>query len=237
MTECWLQTLGWCPTAAQHALFQRLYAGILDGNTRLNLTRIIDPKDFWEKHLWDSLSGLQPWLNSDASEVPQTILDIGTGGGFPGIPAAIAFPRSQVTLLDSTRKKITFLQHLCQQLGLDNVGAIADRAETLGQHPNHRAAYDHVLLRAVAPASVCAEYALPFLKPGGLAILYRGQWSDAETQSLQTALVTLGGTLKAVIPKHTPLSQSVRHCIQLQKIKPTPPQFPRAPGIPSQQPL
>lgn len=244
MAELWQQTLGWCPSAAQQALFQHLYQAVLEGNQRLNLTRITEPQEFWEKHIWDSLSGVQPWLapalepQADTPEAaPLSMLDIGTGAGFPGVPVAIALPQHRITLLDSTRKKIAFLEDLSTQLGLTNVRAIANRAETLGHHPQHRAAYDRVLLRAVAPVSVCAEYALPFLRQGGIAVLYRGQWSAEEETTLRAIAPQLGGELKAVLPFQTPLSHSIRHCIQLQKVAPTATQFPRAPGLPRQRPL
>ncbi|MEM9980636.1 MAG: 16S rRNA (guanine(527)-N(7))-methyltransferase RsmG, partial [Cyanobacteria bacterium P01_D01_bin.2] len=181
--ETWQETLQWQPSKAQQALFSRLYQGVLVGNRQVNLTRITEPDGFWEKHLWDSLSGLAPWYEPQQPEwLPpvKTVIDIGTGGGFPGLPVAIAQPQWQITLLDSTRKKIAFLDTLCEQLGLTNTTLVAERAEMAGRDRSHRAQYDLALVRAVGAASVCAEYALPLLKVGGFAVLFRGQWTDEE---------------------------------------------------------
>ncbi|MBD1911651.1 MULTISPECIES: 16S rRNA (guanine(527)-N(7))-methyltransferase RsmG [unclassified Leptolyngbya] len=235
-TDLWQSTLQWVPTPIQQELLQQLYQGVLEGNQVLNLTRITAPEEFWEKHVWDSFSGLQGYL-TQTTPPPTRIIDIGTGGGFPGLPAAIAFPESTITLLDATRKKIAFLETLAHSLGLTNVIPITERAEALGQHPTHREQYDLALLRAVAPANVCAEYALPLLKQGGRAILYRGQWTPEEEQELEGAIAQLGGQLFRVDALTTPLSQSLRHCIHLDKVAPTPERFPRGVGIPRQRPL
>ena len=307
LMEVWESTLGWQPSNAQQQQFQQLYAGILEGNQRLNLTRITEPTEFWEKHLWDSLSGLVPFLgepdrrikrwdiacepsvaNQDAdAPVPEgqiaeeqvpglgastpdlraasegqpvplrsdglaaeqisalghlparpfTVIDIGTGAGFPGIPVAIAFQDATVTLLDSTRKKIAFIDELLAALNLPNAKTLVERVEQIGQQRHHREAYDIALLRAVAPATVCAEYALPLLKVNGLAILYRGQWTADEAEALESAIAQLGGTLEQVAQFTTPLSHSTRHCLYLRKVAPTPLQFPRAVGVPTQVPL
>lgn len=238
--ECWQQTLGWQPDQTQQQQFQHLYELILAGNRQLNLTRITDPQEFWEKHLWDSLSGVVPlWQFSPVT--PPTpefrVIDVGTGAGFPGFPIAIARPDWSLTLLDATHKKITFGQSVVAALGLAQVQMICDRAETLGQNPRYRQAFDLALIRAVGPASVCAEYALPFLKVGGTAILYRGEWTASEARSLETSLATLGGSLTSTSKWLTPLSQSSRHCLYLRKIGPTPAKFPRPAGVPRRQPL
>lgn len=259
LLELWQSTCGWQPDLVQHPQFQHLYAQILDGNQRLNLTRITEPTEFWEKHLWDSLSGLMPFLGAanrqtgagaetkvSAIEPPVTlgqlpspfsVIDIGTGAGFPGIPVAIAFPDATVTLLDSTRKKIAFIDSMLAALKLSNVKTWVERVEQIGQQRQHRGAYDVALLRAVAPATVCAEYALPLLSANGLAILYRGQWTADEETALEGAIAQLGGRLEHVAQFTTPLSQSQRHCLYLRKVAPTPGQFPRAVGVPSQLPL
>ena len=232
----WRETCNWEPNPAQQALFQQLYAGILAGNRQLNLTRIIDPSEFWEKHLWDSLRGLAPLQLLD-SQCDINAIDIGTGGGFPGLPLAIANPNLEIVLLDATRKKIAFLAELAAALGCDRVATLAARAEEAGRDPIHREAYDFAFLRAVGPASVCAEYALPLLKIGGTAALYRGQWSPAETDALVPAIAQLGGALDTVEAYTTPLSGGSRHCLYLKKITPTPESFPRLPGTPLKNPL
>ncbi|MBF2000898.1 MAG: 16S rRNA (guanine(527)-N(7))-methyltransferase RsmG [Synechococcales cyanobacterium M58_A2018_015] len=232
--ELWQETLGWHPTQDQQAQFQRLYEQILAANQSLNLTRITEPADFWEKHLWDSLRGIQPWINTERS---LRVIDIGTGGGFPGVPVALARPDWTVTLLDSTRKKINFLRTLVADLGLSQTELLVERAEQAGHLPQQRGCYDLALIRAVATATVCAEYALPLLKVGGTAVLYRGQWTTEEATALANAAQILGGTLDGTAVFTTPLSHAVRHCLYLKKQSPTPDTFPRPVGIPTQKPL
>lgn len=234
MPQPWQETLGWQPTPAQKHQFELLYDLILAGNRQLNLTRITEPQEFGEKHLWDSLRGVARLLSAPASI---KVIDIGTGGGFPGLPVAIARPDWQVTLLDSTRKKITFLQTLLTPLSLDQVRTVCDRAEPMGQHPAHREQYDLALIRAVGAAAVCAEYALPLVKVGGLVVLYRGQWQAEETEAFRPAVSQLGGQIETIDAFKTPLSHSDRHCLYLRKITPTPSQFPRPVGVPTQNPL
>ena len=258
--DIWQSTLNWQPSTEQQRLFQALYTQILEGNQQLNLTRITEPEEFWEKHLWDSLSGLAPWLSdmteasmsdaktetgtetelqSDPDEsVPLRIIDIGTGGGFPGIPAAIALSAFTIdlTLLDATRKKIFFLQTLCHQLGL-SATCIAERAEALGRDPKHRETYDLALIRAVGSAATCAEYVMPFLKVGGQAVIYRGQWTTTETEALMPVIDLLGGELTDLQSWQTPLTQSSRHCLFIHKEQPIAQDFPRAIGVPGKLPL
>ena len=211
------QHLNWQPNAEQQLQFQRLYELIIKANQTLNLTRITEPLDFWEKHLWDSLRGIMPLLKDEVEPSAFKIVDIGSGAGFPGIPAAIALPDSQVTLLDSTRKKIAFLDSLIAELGIGNVNTVTGRAEVVGKESQHRQAYDVALIRAVGSASVCAEYALPFLKSGGLAVLYRGNWTTEEAETLQNTVKRLGGAIKKVEEFTTPLSNSIRHCVYIRK--------------------
>ncbi|MBE9008408.1 16S rRNA (guanine(527)-N(7))-methyltransferase RsmG [Fortiea sp. LEGE XX443] len=238
IAEIWQQTLNWQPTTQQQAKFQQLYELILEGNTQLNLTRITEPQEFWEKHLWDSLRGIVlekqfiPSLPEGAS-----VIDIGTGAGFPGIPVGIIAPNSTVTLLDSTRKKITFIDKVLATLGLSNCKTLLGRTEEIGQQTQHRQTYDLALIRAVGTASVCAEYSLPLLKQGGLAVIYRGTWTEEETIALQNAVKLLGGEIESIAQFTTPLTDSIRHCLYLRKVATTPPEFPRAVGIPHQKPL
>jgi 16S rRNA (guanine527-N7)-methyltransferase len=235
MNQVWSQTLNWQPSDAQEQLFQQVYQEVLEGNRQQNLTRITSPEDFWEKHLWDSLSGIIGLKEILAHKLQ--IIDVGTGAGFPGIPLAIAFPHWRITLLDSTRKKITFVNDLIAKLQLENATGIVARAEELGRIPGDRASYDLALVRAVSKPSVCAEYSLPFVKQGGLAVLYRGHWSDEDTASLAAAAAQLGGKIELIHRWQTPLSKGIRHCIYLRKHSATAKKFPRAVGIPDKQPL
>ncbi|MCW6050624.1 16S rRNA (guanine(527)-N(7))-methyltransferase RsmG [Lyngbya sp. CCAP 1446/10] len=225
MNELWQQTLNWQPNESQQQQFQRLYELIVEGNRSLNLTRITEPVEFWEKHLWDSLRGISRLLpanqnlaenNDSPAESVLKAIDIGTGGGFPGLPIAIALPDLSVTLLDSTRKKITFLDTVLPSLGITNAVTLLGRADEIARQLPQQA-YDLALLRAVGAASVCAKCALPLLKNNGLAVLYRGNWTAEEETDLQSAIERLGGTVESVESFTTPTSQGARHCVYLRK--------------------
>lgn len=214
----WQSTLHWQPTPEQQALLQCLYAGIVAGNQRLNLTRIVEPEDFWEKHLWDSLRGIVSPTIAPRDDQPLRVIDIGTGAGFPGLVIAIARPHWHITLLDGTRKKIAFLQELIQELGFENVQAIADRAEQWVRQPGSPPRYDLACLRAVGSSVDCARYALPLLATGGIAVLYRGHWTPEEEAAIAPVLTDLGGEIVAIEPCTTPLTAGVRHCVYLKRV-------------------
>ena len=234
----WEETLHWQPTAQQQERYQQLYELVVAGNQRLNLTRITEVEAFWEKHLWDSLRGILPLLAGGEFDAKvEKIIDIGTGAGFPGLPVAIALPQTEVTLLDSTRKKIDFIKTVLGDLEIANAVAITGRVEDIARMPERRELYDVATVRAVAAPSVCAEYALPLLKKGGLAILYRGDFSKEEERGLEKAVKVLGGKIEAIAPLTTPLSKSDRHYLYLRKINFTPDKFPRSVGVPRQKPL
>nr|WP_228024260.1 16S rRNA (guanine(527)-N(7))-methyltransferase RsmG [Synechocystis salina] len=234
--ESWPPGLAWQPDGEQIEALVKLYQGVLTGNARLNLTRITAPLDFLEKHLWDSLAGIL--LSDHCRDYPQArVIDIGTGGGFPGLPVALVWPQWSVALLDSTRKKINYLEELGHRLGLANLTYMVARAEAVGHQSQHRSQYDLALIRAVGEGGVCAEYALPLVKVGGTVVLYRGQWSAAEAEQLERASALLGGKVSATVAVVTPWSGAQRHFIYLTKEKPTPNDFPRAIGVPRQHPL
>ena len=234
MLEEWQSTTGWQPGATQLLQFQNFFDLVCLANKSLNLTRILEPVDFWEKHLWDSL---QPVLTRPELQGSAKVIDLGTGGGFPGLPIAVAYPDWAVTVMDSTAKKISFIESGLATLELTNVTTVVDRTESLARNPLHREAYQLATIRAVAEAAVCAEYAVPFLAIRGTAILYRGRWSSEETVTLTNAVEQLGAKITEISAYQTPLSQGERHCIYIQKELPTSSKFPRAVGTPSQKPL
>ena len=214
MTDLWLKTINWQPNDLQKSQFQQVYEQVVKANSQFNLTRITDPIEFWEKHLWDSLQPIVPLL---ALKKPQ-IIDIGTGAGFPGLPMAIALPDSTVTLVDSTRKNITFLDALLAELSISNASTVTSRAETLSKIPQHSNAYDVATVRAVGSAALCAQYALPLIKPEGIVVLYRGNWTVEEQVALINAIAPLNGKIDSIDSFTTPLSHSIRHCIYLKKL-------------------
>ncbi|TAD76463.1 MAG: 16S rRNA (guanine(527)-N(7))-methyltransferase RsmG [Oscillatoriales cyanobacterium] len=219
--EPWQSTTQWQPSPEQQAQFQRLYELVLAGNQRMNLTRITEPMDFWEKHLWDSMRGLlSPVLQAAlAGQDPHkiTVADLGTGGGFPGLPGAIAFPEWRWLLMDSTRKKIQFVAETITELGLTNAKTECDRAEQFVRRPGPKPNFQLVTLRAVGAANLCAHYALPMLAPRGIAVLYRGHWSAEEAATLDDPLAQWGAKILGVDAFKTPVSGGDRHCVYLQK--------------------
>jgi 16S rRNA (guanine527-N7)-methyltransferase len=233
----WQESLQWQPTPAQHQQLEHLYQVIWLGNRHVNLTSLLTPEAFWEKHLWDSVAGLLPLRAWDWTERPHRVIDIGTGGGFPGLPVAILYPQHRVTLLDSTQKKVQFLGDAIATLGLNNAESISGRAEAVAHAPSRREQYDVALIRAVAAPPVCVEYALPFLKVGGIAVLYQGHWTEEDSDRIRRAAALVGGELLTVQSFTTPLTQGDRHCIYLKKTAPTPHPYPRTIGIPKKNPL
>ncbi len=216
----WQQTLNWQPSEQQIRQFEILYQQIIEGNQKLNLTRITEPEEFWEKHLWDSLAPFREINDLDVNwESELSVIDVGTGAGFPGLPVAIAYPHWSVTLLDSTRKKINFIEEIIPQLAILKTQVLVGRAEAIAKDKLHREHYDLVLIRAVGSATICAEYTLPLLKVGGMAILYRGHWTEEETQELATNIEKVGGEIAKITQLTTPLTKSIRHCIYLRKYK------------------
>lgn len=228
----WKNTTNWLPSPENLKLWQDLYNEILAINPHLNLTRITTAEEFWEKNLWDSLA---PILTYDLTD--KKIIDIGTGGGFPGLPISMVFPTAQLTLMDSITKKINFIQQVAKKLNLTNINTLVDRAEALGQDKNHRKQYDFALIRAVAEVSVCLEYSLPLLKIGGIAILYRGNLTEEEREKSVEISHKLGGKLIKITNQNTPIQNHTRHCIYIEKVKLTPKKYPREVGKPTKSPL
>jgi len=230
LTDLWRATFDRLPTPAEQAQFQALYAATLDANSRVNLTRIVEPTEFWEKHVWDSLSGLHyldrcvanaldlglAQRTDWAADKPVRAIDIGTGGGFPGLPIAIARPNWSVTLLDSTQKKIRIVEESIATIGLKNCDTLVGRAEQISRLPQHAERYDLATVRAVGSLQACLEFSLPFLIDDGIAVLYRGRWSDEDTATLKKLLTRMDAKLLAIEAFETPISQAARHCVFVQ---------------------
>ncbi len=219
---------------AQLSAFDCYCQELIAWNQRLNLTRIVEPDEIAVKHFLDSLS-LAPLLPVAAG--PLAVIDVGSGAGFPGLPLKIALPGLRLTLLEATGKKTAFLRHLLDLLQLQDVAVLTARAEEAGRLPAHRQQYDVAVARAVAGLPVLAEYTLPLVKIGGLVIAQKGQPPQAEVKEAANALGILGGAVKEIVPVAVPGLDAARHLLVISKVKPTPPQYPRRPGLPAQKPI
>ena len=207
------------------------YAELLkDWNTRINLTAITDDEEIRIKHFEDSLTIL-PYLEGENI----SLVDVGTGAGFPGIPVAIERPDITVTLVDSLEKRIKFLECVARELELPNVKCVHARAEDFGKTPEFREAFDYATARAVASMPVLLEYCLPLVKVGGRFIAMKG--ANAGEEKFDNALKVLGG--KLVKEDRFLLSGTdMERCIfTVEKTKTTPAAYPRKAGLPSKKPL
>ncbi len=171
-----------------------------------------------------------------SSRPARRLIDVGSGAGLPGIPLKIVFPDLHLTLLETTGKKVDFLKYAITQLEFENAQAIQSRAEDLGHDAAHRERYDVAVARAVATLSTLAEYALPFVRVGGVFIAYKGVEVTAELQSAARAIQKLGGRVREIIPVQLP-GLEPRHLIVIEKISATPEKFPRRAPLPKQKPL
>ncbi len=207
---------------------------LLEWNQRVNLTGITDPTEIVSKHFMDSLSVYQAM-----SKIPRpfSLIDVGSGAGFPGLPLKIALPEMRLTLLEATAKKTTFLKYMVETLGLTNVTVLTERAEDAGQQPAQRQRYDVAVARAVAAVPILVEYTLPFVKIGGVVILQKGQDPTDEVKAAAWAIGTLGGKLARIMPVTVPGLEAERHLVIIEKKRPTPPLYPRRPGLPAKKPL
>jgi 16S rRNA (guanine527-N7)-methyltransferase len=180
-------------------------------NGRVNLTRLVEGDDFWIAQVFDSLWPLVPLLQSEAALAPLRLIDVGTGGGFPGLAVAIAFPRAQLTLVDSVGRKVEAVRAMADALGLgERVQLRCERIERTGQQQACRGQFDWALARAVASAPVVAEYLVPLLASGGEALLYRGQWSAGDEAELDRALALLKGRVSRREQRELPAGRGLR---------------------------
>ncbi len=218
---------------AQLRAFQLYADELVAWNVHTNLTAIIEPEAIEVRHFADSLSCL-------LAIKPRTglnLIDVGTGAGFPGLPLKIFCPNINMTLVEATGKKVDFLAHVVKKLSLSGVTLINERAEVLGQMPEHRERYDWVLARAVAGMSTLAEYLLPLCKVGGHCLAQKGESAPQEVAEAQQAISLLGGRLVRLTPVEWPTVAHTHYLIDLEKIAATPPKYPRRTGIPSKRPL
>lgn len=221
-------------TELQLQAFQIYSRELLAWNRQVNLTRIVDPEEISVKHFLDSLAVYRALL-----DLPQnfSIVDIGTGAGFPGLPLKIVLPEVQLTLLEATAKKTKFLQHIVDTLHLTGVTVLAARAEEVGHQAAHREQYDVAVARAVAALPVLAEYALPLVRVGGRVIAQKGRYPAEEVKAASRALKMLGGQFDQILPVEVPGLEATRHLVIVRKSKTTPGQYPRRPGLPAKKPF
>lgn len=202
---------------------------LLEWNEKMNLTAITDPEEVILKHFVDSLT-IIPYLSN-----ANTILDVGTGAGFPGLPLKILEDNKEFTLLDSLNKRITFLQNVISELELKNVQAIHGRAEEYISQK--RESYDIVTSRAVAKLNVLIEYMLPFVKVGGRCICMKSFEIEGELKEAKKAIEILGGKIEKVDEITLPTTDIKRKIVIIKKIKNTPNKYPRKAGTPAKEPI
>jgi 16S rRNA (guanine527-N7)-methyltransferase len=232
------EALGLRLTDKQQAAFQLYYEELVTWNQRFNLTAITEYEQVQIRHFLDSLSCLLAHETRQALKRPQVrMIDVGAGAGFPGIPLKLVCPLTRLTLLEATGKKVAFLEHIVERLGMRTVTAIHARAEELAHVPDHREQYDLALVRAVAELPVVAEYTLPFCKVGGWVVAQKGEAGAAEAWTAEGAIALLGGELRRVVPVELPGLPEDRSLVVIEKVGPTPERYPRRAGIPSKRPL
>ena len=226
-----VRSLGMELTEKQLAQFEAYRAGVLEWNEKVNLTAITDPEEFEVKHFADSVMS----AGSDVMKNAKKIIDVGTGGGFPGIPLAILFPEKKFTLMDSLGKRIKIIDQLAKEIGIENVELVHARAEDLAQKKEYREQFDVCVSRAVANLATLAEYCIPFVKVDGYFAPYKTAAAEEEIFEGKKALFILGGHLESV-SKFS--SAELDHTILwIKKVKTTPTKYPRKAGTPSKEPL
>ena len=210
-------------------VLRRYMEGVLEWNDKVNLTAITDREEFVQKHLIDSLLCAETLAFTESS----SINDVGTGGGFPGVPLAVCYPDKEFVLMDSLAKRIRIVQQLTGELGITNVTAVHGRAEDLARQEDYRDRFDLCVSRAVANMRVLCEYCMPFVKPGGHFIAYKGADCESEIGDAEGAVKLLGGDP----PEITPLPHLGHNLVIIHKNSPTLEAYPRKAGTPAKKPL
>ncbi|AIQ55526.1 16S rRNA (guanine(527)-N(7))-methyltransferase RsmG [Paenibacillus sp. FSL R7-0331] len=213
--------------------FELYYRELVSWNEKMNLTGITERDQVYTKHFYDSLS-LAFYINMN--EV-NSLADIGSGAGFPGIPLKICFPHIKLTIIDSLSKRISFLQHICDTLELTGVQLIHGRAEDISRQFVHRDAYDVVTARAVARLSLLNEFCLPFTRKEGIFAAMKGNDPGEELSEAGRSLKELRAELKKVESFSLPVEESARHIVMIRKTGATPAKYPRKAGVPAKSPL
>lgn len=233
LLECGIKQLDINYTENQLNQFMKYYDLLIERNKVMNLTAITDLDEVMVKHFLDSI------LIQDVLDICQynTLIDIGTGAGFPGIPLKIMFPHLKVTLVDSLNKRLMFLNSVIKELNLRDVNTVHGRAEDLGHNILYREKYDLCVSRAVANLSTLSEYCIPFIKNSGLFVSYKSSDSEQEINSSKNAIKLLGCKILKQENVFLPMSDMKRSIIIITKEKNTSMKYPRKAGIPSKEPL
>ena len=211
----------------------RFYEMVIEKNKVMNLTAITDYEEFVIKHFVDSLMIAKVMDMT----VPMSVLDIGTGAGFPGVPIKLVYPETKVLLLDSLNKRLNFLNEVIEELGLKDITTIHSRAEELQAKGEYRENFDLCVSRAVSALPTLSEYCLPYVKLGGKFIAYKAVGADEEIEASKTAIRVLGGEIKETAHFTIKDTDYTRVLISIEKIKNTPKKYPRPGGKPGKNPL
>lgn len=220
-------------TNEQLQAFLIYYEMLVEKNKVMNLTAITEYEDVVEKHFLDSLS----LVKTVSLSGKRTVLDLGTGAGFPGIPLKIAFPKLHIVLMDSLNKRVRFLEEVIGRLELKNICAVHGRAEEMGRKPEYREHFDLCVSRAVANLASLSEYCIPFVKKEGFFISYKSGEVKEELAQAEKAIKVLGGRLREVSKFQLPNTEMGRSLVVIEKVKSTPKAYPRKAGIPSREPI
>jgi len=217
----------------QQNQFTRYFELLVEWNEKMNLTAITDEPSVYLKHFYDSIS-LAFYVDMNGQK---TICDVGAGAGFPSIPLKICFPDLEVTIIDSLNKRISFLEHLAEELKLKNVHFVHSRAEDFAQDKKYRETFDVVTARAVARLSVLSELCVPLVKKDGLFVSMKGAAAEDELLDSKKALSVLGAELNEKYSFVLPQENSERNIFVFNKVKKTPGKYPRKPGVPNKTPI